>query len=82
MIQNGTCFVIFAYDAARSINLELAERRVHEATQRQTMPHKRRAPSYFEYQPAPLRFTQDTGTGSGGISARASVDLCSTILAR
>src|SRR4029077_3587318 len=27
IIQNGTCFVIFAYDAARSINLELAERR-------------------------------------------------------
>jgi hypothetical protein len=60
MIQNGTCFVTFAYDAARSINLELAERRVHEATQRQTMPHKRRAPSYFEYQPPPLRVSQDT----------------------
>jgi hypothetical protein len=60
MVQNGTCFVTFAYDAARSINLELAERRVHEATQRQTMPHKRRAPSYFEYQPPPLRVSQDT----------------------
>jgi hypothetical protein len=60
VIQNGTCFVTFAYDAARSINLELAERRVHEATQRQTMPHKRRAPSYFEYQPSPLRVSQDT----------------------
>ena len=38
VIQNGTCFVTFAYDAARSINLELAERRVHEATQRQSHP--------------------------------------------
>jgi hypothetical protein len=76
MIKNGTCFVTFAYDAARSINLELAERRVHEATQRQTMPHKRRAPSYFEYQPPPLRVSQDTEpVHVGRLAARASVDL-------
>jgi hypothetical protein len=76
VIQNGACFVIFAYDAARSINLELAERRVHEATQRQTMPHKRRAPSYFEYQPPPLRISQDTEPVLvSKFSARASVDL-------
>lgn len=76
IIQNGTCFVIFAYDAARSINLELAERRVHEATQRQTMPHKRRAPSYFEYQPPPLRVSQDTEPiHAGKFSGRGSVDL-------
>ena len=76
IIQNGTCFVIFAHDAARSINLELAERRVHEATQRQTMPHKRRAPSYFEYQPPPLRVSQDTEpVHVGKFPARGSVDL-------
>ena len=76
IIQNGTCFVIFAHDAARSINLELAERRVHEATQRQTMPHKRRAPSYFEYQPPPLRVSQATEpVHVGKFSARGSVDL-------
>jgi hypothetical protein len=76
VIQNGTCFVTFAYDAARSINLELAERRVHEATQRQTMPHKRRAPSYFEYQPPPLRVNQDTEpVHVSRFAARASVDL-------
>jgi hypothetical protein len=76
IIQNGTCFAIFAYDAARSINLELAERRVHEATQRQTMPHKRRAPSYFEYQPPPLRVSQDTEPiHVGKFPARSSVDL-------
>ena len=76
IIQNGTCFVIFAHDAARSINLELAERRVHEATQRQTMPHKRRAPSYFEYQPPPLRVSQATEpVHVGKFPARGSVDL-------
>jgi hypothetical protein len=76
IIQNGTCFVTFAYDAARSFNLELAEQRVHEATQRQTMPHKRRAPSYFEYQPPPLRVSQETEPlHVGKFPARASVDL-------
>lgn len=76
IIQNGTCFVTFAYDAARSINLELAEQRVHEATQRQTIPHKRRAPSYFEYQPPPLRVSQDTEPiHVGRFPARLSVDL-------
>ncbi len=76
MIQKGICFVHFAYDAARSINLELAERRVHEATQRQTMPHKRRAPSYFEYQPPPLRLSQEIESlHVGKFSAHRSVDL-------
>lgn len=76
MIQNGCGFVLFAYDAARSINLELAERRIHEATQRQTMPHKRRAPSYFEYQPPPLRLSQETEpVRIGQFTARGSVDL-------
>jgi hypothetical protein len=75
-IQNGSCFVLFAYDAARSINLALAERRIHEATQRQTMPHKRRAPSYFEYQPPPLRLSQETEpVHVGKFSSRGSVDL-------
>ncbi|HEY7168549.1 MAG TPA: hypothetical protein VIB79_28590 [Candidatus Binatia bacterium] len=58
-IQSGSCYAIFAYDAARSINLDLAERRIHEATQRQTIKQKRRAPSYFEYQPLPLRVSQE-----------------------
>jgi hypothetical protein len=75
-IQRGQCYVIFAYDAARSINLDQAERRVHEATERQTIPHKRRAPSYFEYQPPPLRVSQNTEPAHAGrYSARASVDL-------
>lgn len=58
-IQSGLYYVMFAYDAARSISLDSAERRIHEATQRQTIKHKKRAPSYFEYQPPPLRVSQD-----------------------
>ena len=48
LLPKGVCYVLFAYDAARSINLDAAERRVHEATQRQTIEHKRRAPAYLE----------------------------------
>ncbi len=75
-IQTGSCFVLFAYDAARLIKLEEAERRLHEATQRQTIPHKRRAPSYFEYQPPPLRTSQEIEPlNIGAFSARTSVDI-------
>jgi hypothetical protein len=75
-IQKGSCSVLFAYDAARSIKLEEAEQRLHEATQRQTIPHKRRAPSYFEYQPPPLRVSQEIEPlNIGGVSARENVDI-------
>src|SRR5512147_68942 len=75
-IQKGSCSVLFAYDAARSIKIEEAERRLHEATQRQTIPHKRRAPSYFEYQPPPLRVSQEIEPlNIGGVSARENVDI-------
>ena len=59
VLQKGVCYVLFAYDAARSIDLNAAERRIHEATQRQTIQHKRRAPSYLEYQPPPLRLSRE-----------------------
>ena len=48
VIQNGVCYVLFAYNAARSINLDEAERQIQEMTKRETIKHKRRAPSYFE----------------------------------
>ena len=75
-ILNGLCYVTFAYDAARAIDLNKAEARVHEATQRSTLRHQRPAPSYFEYQPAPLRLTQDIeAIKLGNFVTRSSVDL-------
>jgi hypothetical protein len=59
LLLNGVRYALFAHDAARSIDLDAAERRIHEATQRQTIQHKRRAPSYLEYQPPPLRLSQE-----------------------
>ena len=75
-IQAGLCSISFAYDAARSIDLNKAEARVHEATQRSTLRHQRPAATYFEYQPAPLRLTQDTeAIKLGDFLTRPSVDL-------
>lgn len=59
LIQSGVCYVIFAYDAARAVDLDTADRRVQETTQRPSIRHKRRTPSYFEYQPPPLRVSRD-----------------------
>ena len=76
VIQSGICYAIFAYDAARAIQLGEAERRVHEITLRPTIAHKRRTPSYFEYQPPPVRFSQDTEPlAVGKFVTRPSVDL-------
>ena len=75
-IEAGLCYVSFAYDAARSIDLNKAEARIHEATQRSTLRHQRPAATYFEYQPAPLRLTQDTeAIKLGNFVTRPSVDL-------
>src|SRR5262245_375956 len=75
-IYKGLCYAIFAYDAARSIDLAAAERRTHEESQRPTIAHKRRTPSYFEYQPPPLRLNQDTpAIVFGGFATRAGADL-------
>ena len=75
-IGSGLCHVMFAYDAARSIDLDAAERRIHESSERQTLRHKRRAPSYLEYRPPPLRITHNCAPlDIGTVSTRANVDL-------
>lgn len=58
-IAQGTCVPMFAYEVARAIDLDAAERRVLAGTERQTIKQKRRAPAYFEYRPAPLRVTHE-----------------------
>src|SRR6266487_4835850 len=58
IIARGTCYALFAYEVAHAIDLAAAERRLESATQRQTVKQKRRAPAFFEYDPAPLRVTE------------------------
>jgi hypothetical protein len=58
-VAKGICHSIFVYDVAWSIDLDGAERSISAVTQRHTIRHKRKAPRYFEYRPAPLRILQD-----------------------
>ena len=57
-ITKGTCYPLFAYEVAQAIDLDEAERRLFADAERQTIKHKRRAPAYFQYSPAPLRVTR------------------------
>jgi hypothetical protein len=76
IIQSGVAYVLFAYDAARSIKLDQAERRIQETTKRETLKHKRKAPSYFEYQPPPLRIMHEIEpVNLGRYRVDSSVDL-------
>jgi hypothetical protein len=58
VIAKGTCFPLFAYEVARAIDLDGAERRILAGAERQTVKQRRRAPAFFEYRPAPLRVTR------------------------
>jgi hypothetical protein len=75
-IAKGTCYLLFAYDIARAIDLDEAERHVVAMKQREALKHRRRAPKYFEYHPPPLRVTQDADSiAIGDYRSSASVDL-------
>jgi hypothetical protein len=68
--------VTFAYDAARAVDLEAASRLIHAATRRPSIRHKRRTPTYFEYEPAPLCVSRDgEAIGVGRFATRAASDL-------
>jgi len=58
VIAKGTCFPMFAFEVAQSIDLDAAERRLLATVERQTIKYKRRAPASFEYRPAPLHVTR------------------------
>src|SRR5438093_4645317 len=58
-VARGMCHALFAYEVGLAIDLDECERRVSALTQRARIRHKRRAPKYFEFHPAPLRVTQE-----------------------
>ncbi len=58
-VSKGVCYALFAYEVGLAIDLDECERRVTALTQRVKIRHKRRAPKYFEYRPAPLRVTRE-----------------------
>jgi hypothetical protein len=58
-VRTGTCYALFAYEVGLAIDLDLCAHTISALTQRERLRHKRRAPEYFDYRPAPLRITQD-----------------------
>lgn len=52
------CFVLYAFDIARSISLSKAESLLGVASAGRRFLRSPRTPSYFEYEPEPLRFTE------------------------
>ncbi|MBX3402096.1 MAG: hypothetical protein KF699_01660 [Phycisphaeraceae bacterium] len=54
----GRCILLHAFDIAHGIDLDEAERLISGATERVAVRHTRKAPSYFEYSPPPLRITR------------------------
>jgi hypothetical protein len=76
-IAQGTCYRLLAYDIARSIDLDEAERHINiSSKQREALRHRRRAPKYFEYRPPPLRVTLDADPlVIGDYRSGTSVDL-------
>ncbi|MGQ0809860.1 MAG: hypothetical protein ACT4OO_01360 [Nitrospiraceae bacterium] len=59
-VDKGACYALFAYEIGWSVNLDEAERRITASRGRSRIKHKRRAPPYFDYHPAPLRVTGET----------------------
>jgi hypothetical protein len=60
VVAEGRCHALFAYDVGLAIDLDEAERRITALTERAAIRHKRRAATYFQYHPAPLRVMQES----------------------
>lgn len=58
-VIRGSCHVFFAFDVAHELDLEACVRRLRDPAQRVRIEHTRRAPSYFQFEPAPVRVRQE-----------------------
>jgi hypothetical protein len=74
VITRGVCSAFFAFDVGFAVDLNEAQRLLSQgAPQRETLKHSRRAPKYFEYQPAPVRVTRPARPVSIGRFTTAAV---------
>lgn len=58
-VRRGICYAQYAYDVGLSIDLEKSRRLIATVATSAPLRHNRRAPKYFDYDPAPLRLTQE-----------------------
>jgi hypothetical protein len=65
-VLDGVAIVWFAYDVGQQIDLDLAQRRLAAGSEREVIRHRRRAPSYLQFHPAPVRFGENAAPLSVG----------------
>ena len=58
-IIEGRCSVFFAFDIGSAVNLERARELVSEPPEGIRLLHKQKTPKYFDYNPRPLRISQN-----------------------
>ena len=74
--REGACILMFAFDIGQGIDLERARQAVGRGSEPQKFRHTIHAPSYFQFQPAPLRLAQSgTLRLAGKHALEATVDL-------
>ncbi|MBK8180056.1 MAG: hypothetical protein IPK67_14475 [Planctomycetes bacterium] len=68
--------VIHAFDVGLSVDLERAKQSITDLTELAEIKHKGHAPSYFQFDPKPLRVTQrSAGLACGSAKSSPEVDL-------
>ena len=77
-VERGVCYVLFAFDIGFSVNLDEAERRLAETSERRTIRGKRHAPAWFEYDPPPVRV--NLGIAPVAVGAFATADSLEAML--
>jgi hypothetical protein len=58
-VEKGQVHLLFAYDIGLSIDLERCKQHITSLTEQARIKHKGHAPAYFQFDPPPLRVTQD-----------------------
>lgn len=75
-VRKGLVHVVSAFDVGHSIDLARCKQHVAELTEVARIQHKGHAPTYFQFDPAPLQMTQEIAPlGIGSRVSTPSVDL-------
>jgi hypothetical protein len=61
-VRRGIATLIYAYDVGQWIDLRACAERLTQPSLPSSLRHQRRAPDYFQFEPAPLRFDQGQTT--------------------
>jgi hypothetical protein len=62
VVRKGFVHVVFGFDIGLSVDLARCRQHVTELTEMAKIKHKGHAPTYFQFDPPPLRITQEIST--------------------